>query len=165
MRGPDCIEADQHTRLCQNPSQCGRLCQHPSQRTGYGHRPSPQAQHTTDSQPASAPGPAARARQEDMPALRAALAAPAPAVPRACLQPRFEQLALFAAAHPDGGLAGALRAFAAGATLSAHYFLGDVEPMVKCARAPDHGRPGHLRNSPPRRDLRCCGLGKDQRLS
>ncbi len=100
-----------------------------------------------------------------MPALRAALAAPAPAVPRACLQPRFEQLALFAAAHPDGGLAGALRAFAAGATLSAHYFLGDVEPMVKCARAPDHGRPGHLRNSPPRRDLRCCGLGKDQRLS
>lgn len=69
-----------------------------------------------------------------MPALRAALKAPAEAVPRACLQPRFEQLALFAAAHPGGGLAGALRTFARTATLSAHYFFGDIEPMVKCAR-------------------------------
>lgn len=70
-----------------------------------------------------------------MPALRAALAAPAAAVPRACLQPRFEQLALFAAAYPDGGLAGALRTFAKAATLGAHYFFGDVEPVVRRAPA------------------------------
>ena len=69
-----------------------------------------------------------------MPALRAALAAPLTAVPRACLQPRFEQLALFAAAYPSGGLAGALRMFAKAATLGAHYFFGDVEPLVR--RAP-----------------------------
>ena len=50
--------------------------------------------------------------QEDVQHLHACLEADNPPLQRACLFPRYEQLALFAEQHPGAGFADALEAFA-----------------------------------------------------
>jgi ATP-dependent RNA helicase SUPV3L1/SUV3 len=51
-------------------------------------------------------------KQEDMPRLHACLEAENPPLERACLFPRYHQLALFAEQHPDLSFANALEHFA-----------------------------------------------------
>lgn len=50
--------------------------------------------------------------QADMAFLHASLEADNPVLERACLFPRYQQLALFAEQHPDLNLADALESFA-----------------------------------------------------
>ncbi|BDA48563.1 ATP-dependent RNA helicase SUV3L, mitochondrial [Coccomyxa sp. Obi] len=71
--------------------------------------------------------------EADMAFLHASLEAENPVLERACLFPRYQQLALFAEQHPDLNLADALENFADRATLSDHFFFSDYEAMHKLA--------------------------------
>lgn len=66
------------------------------------------------------------------------MASQTPAVERACLFPRFQQLAVFAGQHPRLGFADVLEAFAAEASLHPHYFFANVQAMHELALLLQH---------------------------
>ncbi|GLC71011.1 hypothetical protein PLESTF_001060700 [Pleodorina starrii] len=74
-------------------------------------------------------------RPSDLPALHRALAQPPEPITAACLLPSSEQLAAFAALHPDRPLATSLLAFAAAARLGASYVYGNYDGMYRIASA------------------------------
>lgn len=76
--------------------------------------------------------------QDDLLRLQESVHAPSPVLQRACLFPRYEQLALFMSQQPLLSFAAALDELSQTARMRKHYFFGDVDVLCELARLMEH---------------------------